>query len=150
MNKELQITIISCAIIFASIGFVVYDMNSNQITAPQTMPNDMINTPADKLSFSTQDTIIEQTTTYLNIPANNTFPWGTIKGTVNNPAQGHPVIIQFFKSLDDSPVHVAQVDLKDDNSFEYKFRLFSIDGNVTSHIFEGDYQIKIFRTVIAP
>lgn len=150
MNKEIQITIISCAIIFASIGFVVYDMNSNQITTPQTMPNDLINKPVEKLPYSTQDTIIKQTITYLNIPANNTLPWGVIKGAIINPAQGHPIIIQFFKSLDDSPVHIAQVDLKDDNSFEYKFRLLSIDDDVISHIFEGDYQIKIFRTVIAP
>ena len=93
------------------------------------------------------NTSIEKSSITLNIPANNTIPWGIIKGNVTNPAVGHPVIIQFFKSLDDSPLHVAQVNLNDDNTFEYKFRLLSIDDGITTHFFSGDYFIKIFKTV---
>ena len=90
---------------------------------------------------------LHKTITGLNIPEDNTFPWGTVKGKVTNPAPGHPVIIQFFKSLDDVPVHVAQVDLNDNNTFEYQFRLLTIDDGITTHIFEGEYYIEIYKTV---
>ena len=93
---------------------------------------------------------LEKTVTVMSIPENNTLPWGTVKGKVNDPSQGYPVIIQFFKSIEDDPIHVAQVNLKGDDSFEYKFRILSIDeGNVT-HFFEGDYTVKIFKVINTP
>ena len=55
------------------------------------------------------DTSLEKTVTVMNIPEDNTLPWGTVKGKINDPTQGHPVIIQFFKSVEEVPVHVAQV-----------------------------------------
>jgi len=93
---------------------------------------------------------LEKTIISMNIPEDNTFPWGTIKGKVNDPSQGYPVIIQFFKSLEDDPIHVAQVSLKGDNSFEYKFRLLSIDEGKVTHFFEGDYFVKIFKVIDTP
>lgn len=94
---------------------------------------------------------LEKTTTVMNVPEDNTLPWGAIKGKVNDPSQGYPVIIQIFKSLEDDPIHVAQVSLKGDNSFEHKFRVLSIDdeGNIT-HFFEGDYYVKIFKVIDTP
>ena len=62
---------------------------------------------------------LQRTITVMSIPENNAMPWGTIKGKVHDPVQGYPVIIQFFKSLEEDPIHVAQVKLKGDNSFEY-------------------------------
>jgi len=93
---------------------------------------------------------LEKTTISMNIPENNIFPWGKIKGKVNDPSQGYPVIIQIFKSLEDDPIHVAQVSLKGDDSFEYKFRLLSIDEDKVTHFFEGDYFIKIFKVINTP
>ena len=93
---------------------------------------------------------LEKTVTVMNVPENNSLPWGTVKGKVNDSAQGYPVIIQFFKSIEEDPIHVAQVNLKGDSSYEYKFRVLSIDeGNVT-HFFEGDYTVKIFKVVNTP
>lgn len=93
---------------------------------------------------------LEKTVTVMNVPENNALPWGTVKGKVNDPSQGYPVIIQFFKSVEDDPIHVAQVNLKGDDSFEYMFRVLSIDeGNVT-HFFEGDYVVKIFKVINTP
>lgn len=93
---------------------------------------------------------LEKTVTVMSIPENNTLPWGTIKGKVNDPSQGYPVIIQIFKSIEEDPIHVAQTSLKGDDSFEYKFRVLSIDeGNVT-HFFEGDYTVKIFKVINTP
>ncbi len=157
MNREIQITIIGCAIIFASIGFVVYEMNYDQMTTIQPKkikmtfddPPFQSNSLPDSTQKTNDNTSIAKSTILLKIPTNNTIPFGTISGIVNYPTVGHPVIIQFFRSLDDSPVHVAQVDLNDDNTFEYKFRLFSIDDGITTHFFSGDYFIKIFATVNA-
>ena len=64
---------------------------------------------------------------------------------IDNPAERYPVIIQFFKG--DDRVHVAQVDVKGDDTYEYKFRVRNVvDGKVTN-IFEGDYTVKIFKVV---
>ena len=93
---------------------------------------------------------LEKTVTVMSIPENNTLPWGTVKGKVNDPFQGYPVIIQFFKSTDEDPIHVAQVNLKGDDSFEYKFRVVSIDEGKVTHFFEGDYTVKIFKVINTP
>ena len=160
MNREIQITIIGCAIIFAGLGFVVYGMNSDQMTKsqPEKIPQEITkpfedvplqpNILPDSTQKTNDNTRIAESNIILKIPANNTTPFGTITGTVDNPATGHPVIIQFFKSIDDPPDHVAQVDLNDDDTFEYKFRLFSIDDGKTTHMFNGEYYVLIFRTII--
>ena len=93
------------------------------------------------------ETSLERTITVMSIPENNTLPWGTVKGKVNDPSQGYPVIIQFFKSIEDDPIHVAQVNLKGDGSFEYKFRVLSVDDDHITHFFEGDYTVKIFKVI---
>jgi len=93
---------------------------------------------------------LEKTIIVMRIPENNTLPWGAIKGKVNDPSQGYPVIIQIFKSLEEDPIHVAQVRLKGDNSFEYKFRVLSVDDGKTTHFFEGDYYVKIFKVIDTP
>ncbi|MFQ5496451.1 MAG: hypothetical protein ACE5DU_01045 [Nitrosopumilus sp.] len=96
------------------------------------------------------ETSLEKTTLPMKIPETNTFPWGTIKGKVNDPSQGYPVIIQIFKSDEPVPIHVAQVNLRGDHSFEYKFRLLSIDDGDITHFFEGDYNVKIFKVINTP
>ena len=96
------------------------------------------------------ETSLQKTVTIMSIPENNAMPWGTVKGKVHDPVQGYPVIIQFFKSIEDVPIHVAQVNLKGDDSFEYRFRVLSVDeGNIT-HFFEGDYYVKIFKVINTP
>ena len=96
------------------------------------------------------ETSLEKTVTVMSIPENNTLPWGTVKGKVNDPSQGYPVIIQFFKSIEDDPIHVAQVNLKGDGSFDYKFRVLSVDDGEVTHFFEGDYTVKIFKVINTP
>lgn len=96
------------------------------------------------------ETSIEKTVSVMSVPKDNTLPWGTVRGTIDDPAQGYPVIIQFFKGED--PVHVAQVDVKGDGSYEYKFRVRDVNletGEVTN-IFEGNYLVKIFKVVNSP
>lgn len=157
MNKELKITIIVCAIVFSAVGFLAFETIQDKpaskplverIIEKPTIQSTIVEKDATNSTLKIDDNIqVAETNVVLKIPANNTIPFGTIRGMVDYPAMGHPVIIQFFKSLNDPPVHIAQVDLKDDNTFEYKFRIFSIDDGITTHIFSGDYQIKIFTTV---
>lgn len=96
------------------------------------------------------ETSLKKTVTTMSISENNTLPWGTVKGKVNDPAQGYPVIIQFFKSVEEDPIHVAQVNLKGDGSFEHRFRVLSIDEGDITRFFEGDYVVKIFKVINTP
>jgi hypothetical protein len=83
----------------------------------------------------------------MDIPQENTFPWGVVKGQASEYAERYPVIIQIFK--DEDPVHFAQVDVKGDGSFEYKFRVRNVDADtgVATNIFEGEYTVNIFRVI---
>ena len=88
---------------------------------------------------------IEKIVTVMSVPEDNVLPWGKVRGYVNDPAQGYPVIIQFFK--DEDPVHFAQVDVKRDGTYEYKFRVRNVDNGQVINIFEGDYEVRIFKVI---
>ena len=79
----------------------------------------------------------------MNISQENTLPWGAVKGVVSDHVEGYPAIIQFYKGGE--PVHVAQIDVNEDGSYEYKFRARSVDNNTgeITNIFEGQHTIKI-------
>jgi len=90
---------------------------------------------------------LEKTTTTMNVPQDNTLPWGTIRGEASDVAERYPIIIQFYQGED--PVHFAQVDAKGDGSYEYKFRVRNLDldtGEVVN-IFQGDYTVKIYKVI---
>lgn len=89
--------------------------------------------------------VLQQKIVSMNIPEDNTLPWGFVEGKVINPAEGYPVIIQIYKNGE--PVHFAQTDVKEDGSYEYKFRARNVDGDKVINIFQGDYTVKIFKTV---
>ena len=83
----------------------------------------------------------------MTVPEDNKLPWGFVKGGASDYVERYPVIIQFFKG--EEPVHVAQVDVKGDGSYEYKFRVRNIDqttGEITN-IFDGQYTVKIFKVI---
>lgn len=86
-------------------------------------------------------------TTSMNIPEDNKLPWGTVKGAASDHVERYPIIIQFYKG--DEPVHFAQVDVEEDGSYEYKFRVRNVDNNTgeITKIFEGQYTVKIFKVV---
>jgi hypothetical protein len=90
---------------------------------------------------------IKKTVVLMEIPEDNTFPWGAVRGEPSEIAERHPIIIQIFKGED--PVHFAQVDAKGDGSFEYKFRVRNVDLNTgeITNIFEGQHIVNIFRVI---
>ena len=88
---------------------------------------------------------LTKTVIQMSVSPDNTLPWGFIEGTVNNHAEGYPVIVQIYQ--DGEPVHFAQTDVNEDGTYEYKFRARNIDGNNVVNVFEGDYEVKIFKSV---
>ncbi len=169
MKNEITITIIACAIVFSGISLLAFDtvnqqtitpVNADSISTSQS-DNNILKTEKYTVAYLSEHPQITRTslgdgTTQIKtlmgmtIPKDNTLPWAFVEGTVANAAPGHPVIVQIFKSLDEIPIHVAQVDLDDNNSFSYKFRVYSLIDGVTNHLYEGDYFVKTFKVVIAP
>ena len=90
---------------------------------------------------------LEKTTTTMSVPQENKLPWGTVRGEGSEYVERYPVIIQFYKGED--PVHFAQVDVKGDGSYEYKFRVRNMDTNTGEfvNIFEGNYTVKIYKVI---
>jgi len=90
---------------------------------------------------------LEKTVTSMDIPKDVSLSWGAVKGEASDYAERYPVIIQFFKG--DEPVHIAQVKVKGDGSYEYKFRIRNVDQTTDKivDIFEGKYTVKIFRVI---
>jgi len=90
---------------------------------------------------------LQKTVTTMSIPQDNKLPWGAVIGAASDYVERYPVIIQFYKGED--PVHFTQVDVKGDGSYEYKFRVRSLDSDTGEfvNIFEGDYTVKIFRVI---
>jgi hypothetical protein len=91
---------------------------------------------------------IEKKITSFYVPKNNKLPWGFVEGKIANPVEGHPVIIQIFKNGD--PVHFAQTDVKEDGTYEYKFRVRDVTNGKVNKIFDGEYIVKIFKVVYLP
>jgi hypothetical protein len=88
---------------------------------------------------------LTQTVVPMTISQDNTMPWGFIEGNVDNHAEGYPVIVQIYQN--DEPVHFAQTDVNEDGTYEYKFRARNIDGNNVVNIYEGEYEVKIFKSI---
>ncbi len=96
--------------------------------------------------LSTNDGIqLTKTVIPMHISSDNTLPWGFIEGSVENHAEGHPVILQIYQNGE--AVHFAQTDVNEDGTYEYQFRARNIDGDKIVNIYEGDYEVKIFKSV---
>ena len=96
--------------------------------------------------LSTNDGVqLTKTVVSMSISPDNTMPWGFVEGTVENHAEGHPIIIQIYQN--NEPVHFAQTSVDEDGTYEYKFRARNVDGNNVINVYEGNYEVKIFKSV---
>ena len=96
--------------------------------------------------LSTNDGIqLTKTVVSMSISPGNTMPWGFVEGTVENHAEGYPVIVQIYQ--DGKPVHFAQTNVNEDGTYEYKFRVRNIDGENVVNVYDGDYEVKIFKSL---
>ena len=135
MNTKSSILLIGT--IMTVIGIM---MIPNDISA-ETNQNSITVTPInEKIS-------LQETVTTMSIPQDSKLPWGAVIGAASDYVESYPVIIQIYKGED--PVHFTQVDVKEDGSFEYKFRVRNLDLSTGEfvNIFEGDYTVKIFRVI---
>ena len=128
------------AVLLTLIMSLVVLMYPSQTFAAESQNSSTISPINEELSM-------KKTITSMNVPEDNTLSWGTVRGGASDYVERYPVIIQFYK--DDAPVHVAQVDVKGDGSYEYKFRVRNIDNSTGEviDIFEGQYTVKIFRVI---
>lgn len=111
------------------------------LTLPTSQGSD-----GDAQLLSTENVVLEKNIVYMHISGDSKLPFACVWGTVSNAAQGYPVIIQIYK--DGKPVYFAQTNVKSDGSYEQYFRVKSIDGDKVTHIFEGDYTVDIYKTVM--
>lgn len=120
----------------ATIGLFVAGM---LMAVPSSFGNTQITTPlGDGLS-------LEKVTTTMTIPEDNQLPWGYVRGSVDSPAEGYPVVIQFYRG--DEPVHFAQTEIDEDGTYDYKFRVRNVVDGQAINIFEGEYTVNIFKVV---
>lgn len=116
---------------------IAFGLNSNTAIAE----NSTTITPLN------EDISLKKTVVPMTVPEDNVFPWGSVRGQASEHVERYPIIIQIFKGED--PVHFAQVDVKGDGSFEYKFRVRNVDATTGEaiNIFQGEYTVNIFRVV---
>ena len=88
---------------------------------------------------------LTETVVAMSVSPDNTLPWAFVEGIVENHAEGYPVIVQIYQNGE--PVHFAQTDVSDDGTYEYKFRAKNIDGDNIVNVYEGDYEVKIFKSI---
>ena len=88
---------------------------------------------------------LTETVVTMSVSPDNTLPWAFVEGVVENHAEGHPVIVQIYQN--DEPIHFAQTDVNEDGTYEYKFRAKNIDGDNVVNVYEGDYEVKIFKSI---
>ena len=134
---NLKINLLVIASIITVFGVI---MIPNDVIAETNQNNVSIKPINEKIS-------LETTTITLSVPENNTLPWGTVFGAPSDVAERYPVIIQFYKGSE--TVHIAQIDVKGDGSYEYKFRVKNLDhdtGKFTD-VFHGEYIVKIFKVI---
>ena len=135
MNTKSSIFLIASIMTVFGIMMIPDDISA------ETHQNIITVTPINE-EISLQKTVIT-----MNIPQDNELPWGIVIGGASDYVERYPVIIQFYKGED--PVHFAQVDVKGDGSYEYKYRVRNFDSDTGEfvNIFEVDYTVKIFRVI---
>jgi len=113
MNKKSSIFLIASIMTVFGIMMIPDDVSAHQNSITVTPINEEIS--------------LQKTVTTMSIPQDNKLPWGAVKGAASDYVERYPVIIQFYKGED--TLHVAQVDVKGDGSYEYKFRVRSLDSS---------------------
>ena len=101
---------------------------------------------SNTIVLSTNDGVqLTKTVVPMSISSGNTMPWAFVEGSIENHADGYPVIVQIYQN--DEPVHFAQTNVNEDGTYEYKFRARNLDGNNAVNVYEGDYEVKIFKSI---
>ena len=135
MNSKSNLVLMASVMTIMGIMFIPGNVSAEEIQ------NSVIISPIN------EEISLEKTTATMIVPQDNTLPWGAVVGAPSDYVERYPVIIQFYKG--DDAVHIAQVDVKGDGSYEYKFRVRDVDNNSGEiiNVFEGQYTVKIFKVI---
>ena len=134
------IAVVSVIVILSSSSFIFAHPHSGQI-----FTSEHIHQPQTEYIPINEIIGIEKTLLTFNAPEENSLPWGFVEGKIANPVEGYPVIIQIFKNYE--AFHFAQTDVDENGNYEYKFRVLNVEEDKTTKIFEGEYQVTIFKAV---
>lgn len=93
-----------------------------------------------------ENVVVEKSILSMYIPGDSKLPFGCVWGTVQNAAPGYPVEIEIYQN--GKPVYVAQTNVNSDGSYQQYFRVKSVEGDKVIHIFEGDYTVDIYKSVV--
>ena len=78
--------------------------------------------------MSTTDGVqLTQTVVPMSISSDNVMPWGFIEGTIENHAEGFPVIVQIYQN--DEPVHFAQTTVNEDGTYAVSYTHLTLPTN---------------------
>ena len=88
---------------------------------------------------------LEKTSLLFHAASDNVLPWGFVEGKIANHVAEYPVIIQMFSQGE--ATHFAQTDVNEDGTYEYKFRVRSVDDGKIVTSFLGDYTVVIYKVV---
>lgn len=136
-------------IIFASLLAVTFLVSSFSSTSFAQESNSVTTTIPLDTTIGLEKTIIS-----MNVPEDNTLPWGFVEGKIANHVEGYPVIIQIYDNNGQAipgnnigAIHFAQTEVDNDGSYEYQFRVKDVKGDQSIDIFSGDYTVKVFKVV---
>ncbi len=93
-----------------------------------------------------ENVVVEKSILSMYIPGDSKLPFGCVWGTVQNAAPGYPVEIEIYQN--GKPVYVAQTNVNSDGSYQQYFRVKSVEGDKVIHIFEGNYTVDIYKSVV--
>lgn len=88
---------------------------------------------------------LEKTSLLFHAASDNVLPWGFVEGKIANHVSEYPVIIQMFSQGE--ATHFAQTNVNEDGTYEYKFRVRSVDDGEIVRSFLGDYTVVIYKVV---
>ena len=123
-QKCFAIAILSVIIIFSSSSFVFAHPHQSQ-----TLINDHTHEPQTEYIPLNGIIGLEKTSLIFHVPEDNTNPWGFVEGKIANPVNDYPVIIQIYD--DDDAVHFAQTYVNEDGTYEYNFRVLTVENEKT-------------------
>ncbi|KAF6243959.1 hypothetical protein C6988_00665 [Nitrosopumilus sp. b1] len=88
---------------------------------------------------------VEKSTVFFHAPTDNVLPWAFVEGKIANHVKDYPVIIQMYQNGE--PARFAQAEVNEDGTYEYKFRVRSVDDGQVTRSFTGDYTVVIYKVV---
>jgi len=123
-HKFFAVAILSLIVVFSSSSFIFAHPHPGQV-----LINGHTHQPQTEYIPLNGIIGLEKTSLIFHVPEYNTNPWGFVEGKIANPVKDYPVIIQIYD--DDDAVHFGQAYVNEDGTYEYNFRVLTIENEKT-------------------